>query len=73
MDTEGLSPQLRAQHYRECARVQLDLAASAGTAEIRAACLELAGLWTRLAEAAEHETRAAAPDDRRDRERSAGA
>lgn len=54
MNVDDLTPPARARHYRDCARRQLRLAATAETAELRATCLELAAMWTRLAEAVAH-------------------
>ena len=54
MEFESLSAEERAERYRAKAREQIELAGTADTSEIRAGCLELAGMWMRLAEAAAH-------------------
>ena len=52
MDLEDLGPKARADRYRNMARGQMELAAQVVQPEMRAVCLELAAMWTRLAEAA---------------------
>jgi hypothetical protein len=68
MEFEALSPAERAARYRRKATEQIELAGGADTPAIRAGCLELAAMWMRLAEAAEHggaaaEARRARTDD----------
>ena len=53
METGDLSPRQRAAGYRNLAASQLALAGRARLPEIRATHLELAAMWTRLAEEAE--------------------
>lgn len=55
MDLEGLGPGERAARYREMARAQMERAGQSGQPEMQAVCLELAAMWTRLAEAAERQ------------------
>ena len=54
-DLSDLPPAERAGRYRECADMHLRLAEEAQAGEARAAHLELAALWTRLATQAEHQ------------------
>ena len=53
MDLSHLTGPDRAERYREMAKQQLKLAAEGDNEEVRASCLELAAMWTRLAEEAE--------------------
>jgi hypothetical protein len=48
-DPEGRPAAGRAAHYRELAAMHLELGQESRSPEARAAHLELAGLWTRLA------------------------
>ena len=62
-DLSALPPAERAARYRELAKMHLGFAGRAAIADARAAHLELAALWTRLAAQADHESaRARAPD-----------
>jgi hypothetical protein len=54
-DLSNLPPQERARHYRELADMHLGRAEAARMDEARAAHLELAALWTRLATQADHQ------------------
>ena len=54
-DLSNLPPQERARHYRELADMHLGRAGSARMDDARAAHLELAALWTRLATQADHQ------------------
>lgn len=65
-DFSGLPPDERAARYRDLADMHLRLGGAALVAEARAAHLELAALWTRLATQAELQGRYSA-------ERSGGA
>ncbi|THD79436.1 MAG: hypothetical protein E7812_10240 [Phenylobacterium sp.] len=56
-DLSGLPPGERAKHYRELSDMHRLLAGEAPGGEARAAHLELAALWTRLASQAEHQAR----------------
>ena len=53
MDFGGLPADQRAAGYREVTRTHIRIAQSAEAPELRASHLELASLWTRLAEEAE--------------------
>jgi hypothetical protein len=64
MEFESLPPGERAARYRRKANEQVALASGADTPDIRATCLELAAMWMRLAEAAQHGE--AAAESRRD-------
>lgn len=54
-DLSNLPPQERARHYRELADMHLSRAQATPMDEARAAHLELAALWTRLASQADHQ------------------
>jgi hypothetical protein len=53
-DYSGLPAAQRAARYRELAEMHLSLGGAAMAEEARAAHLELAALWTRLASQADH-------------------
>jgi len=53
-DCSGLPATERAARYRELAAMHLKLSGAAMVEEARAAHLELAALWTRLASQADH-------------------
>ncbi|HEX3701384.1 MAG TPA: hypothetical protein VHV27_12010 [Phenylobacterium sp.] len=54
-DLSALPPAERARRYRQLADMHLQLVGEALVEEARAAHLELAGLWTRLATQADHQ------------------
>jgi hypothetical protein len=65
METGGLPPWQRAARYRDLAASQLEMAGRAKLPEISSAHLELAAMWTRLAEEADRrpdEARPARPE-----------
>jgi hypothetical protein len=62
MEFGGLPADQRAAGYRELARTHVKIAQAAEALEVRASHLELASLWTRLAEEAERHMGAGARD-----------
>jgi hypothetical protein len=62
MDFGGLPPDQRAAGYRELARNHMRIAGACESTGLRVSHLELASLWTRLADEAERQASAPARD-----------
>jgi len=61
MEVGDLPPRERAARYRDLAQAQCELAEASELPEIRATHLELAAMWSRLAEEAERHVEPATP------------
>lgn len=71
-DPGDLPPASRAAHYRDLADRHLSLAGVTAAADARAAHLELAALWTRLAGEADRQAKAPILDTQETRPLGAG-
>ena len=71
-DLSDLPPGERARRYREFAEMHLHLGGEAQAEQARAAHLELASLWTRLATQADRQARDRAPQGGADLSGEAG-